>query len=417
MTKNENHSVWTAIMALVLAMGGASCNSSGRGEAGTAGRSAATAPSASGTGGATSALTSASPLQATGTMDFVTAVPLPLPKTPAYTAAQTTADVANAINILSTAVNVTAGNESGSKGAGTLLTEPLGVPLPRTENSASPLVAAPADSGTAGLAFSTARADLDPAPVNDQYPYRAAGKLFFNIENNSYICSASLIKKGIAVTAAHCVSEFGRRKYYNGWQFVPGYSNGIAPYGAWSVSKAYILPSYYDGTDECAQSGVVCRDDVAVLVLTPKPGTDSQPHYAGEYTGWFAYGWNSEGFTPQGITHVTQLGYPTCLDNGRFMERNDAQGVSSAQFSGNTVAGSLMCGGSSGGPWLINFGKQPQLTGTALGFSPMPNEVIGVTSWGASDTSVKRMGASPFLDTNLPVLVNRACADYPAACN
>jgi hypothetical protein len=149
---------------------------------------------------------------------------------------------------------------------------------------------------------------------------------------------------------------------------------------------------------------------VAVLTLKPQAGK-----FPGAKTGWFGYGWNGVGFTGSGLTHVTQLGYPSCLDNGVFMERNDVQGSVSASSSGNTVIGSLMCPGSSGGPWLINFGFPPQLTGTTGGSQAQANFVIGTTSW-VSSNAVKTMGASPFTSTNIVPLVNAACAATPAAC-
>jgi len=50
-------------------------------------------------------------------------------------------------------------------------------------------------------------------------------------------------------------------------------------------------PKYYNGTDNCAQYGVICPDDGAVITLNPQ-----SEHYAGYYTGWFGYGWNGYGF-------------------------------------------------------------------------------------------------------------------------
>jgi V8-like Glu-specific endopeptidase len=265
----------------------------------------------------------------------------------------------------------------------------------------------PADAGTSGLPFSTARADL-----NDQYPYSAAGKLFFNESGQTYICSASLINSGLVVTAAHCVANFGTNAYYSDWEFHPGYRNGTSPFGAWTVARAYVLTSYLDGTDPCQQRGVVCKDDVAVLVLSPQSGS-----YVGKRTGWFGVGYNGAGFTQQRITHVSQLGYPACLDNAGLMQRTDSQGAVDSTHSDNTIIGSLMCGGSSGGPWLINFGLQPVLTGTQFGIAPYPNTVVGVTSWGSTNNAVKWMGASPFTTDNLKKLIDTACSVYPAACN
>jgi len=266
----------------------------------------------------------------------------------------------------------------------------------------------PNEFGTSNPPFSTARADTNK-PTNKMYPYRAAGKLFFNIGESSFLCSASLIKPGIVVTAAHCVANYGRSQFYSNWQFVPGYRNGVAPYGVWTATSAWIMTSYYNGTDGCAVFGVVCPNDVALIVLNP----NSVGKFAGKYTGWLGYGWNGYGFTG-GITQISQLGYPVCLDNGLFMERNDSYGYTSSSNSNNTVIGSLMCGGSSGGPWAVNLGIRPNLTGTSSGTAADPNIVVGVTSWGYTSTAIKEQGAAPFTSGNITVLISSACSGSTA---
>ena len=166
---------------------------------------------------------------------------------------------------------------------------------------------------------------------------------------NSFVCSASLIKPGIVVTAAHCVANYGQSQFYSGWTFVPAYNNGSAPYGTWTAASATILTKYYIGTDSCAQFGVICPDDVALLTLNPQSGS-----YAGNAAGWFGYGWDGYGFNASSQALITQLGYPVALDGGLLMERNDSQGFVAPSLSNNTIIGSLMTGGSSGGPWLVN---------------------------------------------------------------
>ena len=257
--------------------------------------------------------------------------------------------------------------------------------------------------GTFDQPFTTARADLS-SPTNTMYPYRASGKLFFKIGTASYICSASLLKRGIVVTAAHCIVDFGKKQAYANWQFIPGYRNGIAPFGVWTASRVNVLGSYYAGTDSCAISGVVCTNDVAQIQLVPQNGA-----YPGTSTGWYGYAYNGWGFTPSGLTHITQIGYPAGLDSAAYMERNDSYGYKSPANSNNTIIGSLMDGGSSGGPWIANFGQPPVLTGVVAGSYPNPNVIVGVTSWGFTSSTVKAQGASPFLSTNIGTLINTAC--------
>ena len=333
--------------------------------------------------------------------DFVNMRPMPLPL------AAEPIDVVPSLEDLGTP-----GFSAGAVGNGQ--TNPITLPMPAISDDEGGMEGpyAPDEFGTAHQPFSTARADLLTLDTNTQYPYRASGQLTFQKpnDNSTWYCSASMIKRGLVVTAAHCVANYGQQQYYHNWHFFPGRRSGVAPYGDWTVFQVWIKTAYYNGTDNCAQYGVVCPDDVAVLILNTQSGA-----YVGTQTGWYSYGWGGFGFY-NGLTHITQIGYPLCLDHGTLMERNDSQGLVSASDSSNTVIGSLMCGGSSGGPWLNNFGVRPTLTGTGNGTAFNPNTVVGVTSWGAISNSVKHQGASPFTTNNIVSLVTSACNSRPAAC-
>jgi hypothetical protein len=271
----------------------------------------------------------------------------------------------------------------------------------------------PQEYGTSNQVYTTSEVNAYGDSTVRYYPYRAAGKLFFKIGGATYVCSASLIKTGIVVTAAHCVANFGQKQYYSNWQYVPAYDGGTAPYGTWNAASVMVLTSYYNGTDPCASgaTGVVCQDDVAVLTLAPQSGK-----YAGASTGYLGYGWNGYGFNPSNQALISQLGYPVALDSGSLMERTDSQGYVAPTLANNTVIGSLMTGGSSGGPWTVNLGIPPSLSGTSFGNAAAHNTVVGVTSWGYTSDAIKQEGASPFLSTNIVTLVNTACTATPAAC-
>ena len=339
--------------------------------------------------------------QAANMIDFEHATPMPLPN-PGY-ASPTEAES----SLLAPSRLGAPGHAAGGLGDGKRESLQLARPSPLAAQDE----VGSQEFGTSSQVFTTNRVDALGDNTQFYYPYRATGKLFFNIVGSTFVCSASLIKPGVVVTAAHCVANFGRQQFYSRWVFVPAYSNGSAPYGVWTALTAAVLTAYFNGTDSCAVSGVVCQDDVAVLVLNPQSGV-----YAGNRAGWYGYGWNGYGFNGSAQALIDQLGYPVALDSGALMERNDSQGFRSPSFSNNTIIGSLMTGGSSGGPWHVNLGIAPNLAGTSFGSAAQRNTVVGVTSWGYTNTAVKQQGASPFTSGNIVPLVNFACSVRPGAC-
>lgn len=236
------------------------------------------------------------------------------------------------------------------------------------------------------------------------FPYRATGKIYARWGSNWFVCTASLVKKGVLVTAAHCIHEFGKRAA--GWAdeviWIPAEINqnrNRGPYGVWKSRRMYIPNSYFTGNDTCTQTGVVCNNDIATIVLQRRGGK-----FAGNVLGWYDYGWNgfsyrSTSFLGNTTTvQITQLGYPVAFDRGYQMQRTDAVGwfVQDGALR-NTQLGSAQTGGSSGGPWLANFGTRPNVSSSAsLGSESASNVVIGVTSYGAVQVGFNRQGASFF---------------------
>ena len=263
--------------------------------------------------------------------------------------------------------------------------------------------------GTSTAPYTTARVAVSvqgssttaaDTPVTS-YPYRATGKLYFDYAGLRYVCSASLIKKGVLVTAAHCVFDYGKQAsgWHTNYVWCPANtSSSGGVYGCYNAGSARVLTTYYNGNDVCTQSGVVCNDDIATLLVTPRSGV-----YAGTVVGWYGYGWNGYSYRASSFlgnvttVQVTQLGYPAAFDSGYQMQRTDAVGWYYASGSlKNTQIGSAQTGGSSGGPWLVNFGTQPSVgSGASLGSSTV-QAIIGVTSYGSTTVGYNRQGASYF---------------------
>lgn len=79
-------------------------------------------------------------------------------------------------------------------------------------------------------------------------------------------CSASVVQssgRDLVVTAAHCLYGTGATI-----EFVPGFHNGQAPDGVWTVTRLYVSPSWQLSQDPAA--------DVAFLQVAPLNGRQIQ---------------------------------------------------------------------------------------------------------------------------------------------
>jgi hypothetical protein len=75
--------------------------------------------------------------------------------------------------------------------------------------------------------------------------------------------------------------------------------------------------------------------------------------------------------------------------------------------------GSDMRNGSSGGPWIQNFGVQAN--GQSGSQNDSPNKVIGVTSYGRTAPEPKVLGSS-ILDKRFVDLIHAACTHRQGNC-
>jgi len=256
------------------------------------------------------------------------------------------------------------------------------------------------------------------ASVPSTSPYNRTGKLYMVFSNSWGMCTASLVGKGVLVTAAHCLATYKRpNSYATQVYFVPSQyqdkgpgtpsktnTNTAGPYGSWAASN-FAVPTCYTSTGGCAQQATdaVGSNDIAIVLLANNQN-NQLPRDVG--IGANGYGWNGWGWNSDGYNALTQLGYPGALGvnlstRGISMIRTDGQTVS---FYGSSAAqkihlwGSQQTPGCSGGPNILNFGNQPNITSPAVaGSFPSPNIITGVTSFGNS--SIQRAGSSYFGQT------------------
>jgi V8-like Glu-specific endopeptidase len=259
---------------------------------------------------------------------------------------------------------------------------------------------APQAIGTSGLPFTTLRVFPDQAVST--YPYRAAGKLFFRDarKGTDNVCSASVISRRLVVTAGHCVFETVQNYFYTNFLFVPAFRNGAAPFRQWSWAFVHTTAAWVNGNGSFPNNG-----DFAIIE-TVDQAIGGATRRIGDVVGFL--GWITNGLVGQ---HLHTLGYPTNLDNGQRMQETTAETRRVSGFNAGQL-GSDQRGGSSGGPWIRDFG----VNGTG---NPVPaaqrNLVVGVTSYGPIAIGPRYQGSSIF-DNSFVQLRNQACARRAGNC-
>lgn len=258
----------------------------------------------------------------------------------------------------------------------------------------------PFNAGTLNAHFSSSR--VSPPASQTTYPFRTVGKLFFSdAAGGNYVCSASVISYRVVVTAGHCVHSGagGAAGFYRNFLFVPAFRNGVAPFGTWNWAYVTVTAAWAGG------GGVVPNAaDYAMFEMADRAAA---PTRIGSVTGFL--GWQTLSLA---TNHATMLGYPCNLDNCQQMHRVDA-GSFRGTAPNNVEYGSDARGGSSGGPWVQNFGEASvgQTGGTNAGM----NRVIAVTSYGYVSIDPKVQGAS-IPDNRWVQLWNNVCAHRVGNC-
>lgn len=282
----------------------------------------------------------------------------------------------------------------------------VGIPGVMTENGPVEAMDTPERAfGSFGIPYTTTRVQDGAGPasgatnanrLSTTAPYRQVGKLTFTTPSGNSYCSASVIRRGIIVTAAHCYQNFGSSTAFTNFQFRPGHygttgatTAQIQPYGVWTPFRTSRAASWANGTDRGC--GSARENDLALLAVRK----DSAGKFIGDRTGWFGYGWNNYSFVSspktgnQHTAAVSTLGYPALMDSGRIMQRTDGPTYTTTLCSSPTKQlwqGSNFTGGSSGGPWIVNFASVvPVLSGGAVPGTASVMAITGVTSWGTSD--------------------------------
>ncbi|MDA0713558.1 MAG: hypothetical protein O2897_06185 [bacterium] len=198
------------------------------------------------------------------------------------------------------------------------------------------------------------------------YPESTIGKLFVTIGDHDYVCSASVIRNNLLITARHCIYDYETNRWATNVVFYPGYDNGanlkLSSSGGWAARQLFTWTSDAESF----------RYDIAFIQTYNyhKTGCASKPgnHQIAEYTGYLGYKYGGS----YEDRHIDVFGYPQSSPfSGRYPYQCET--IAASFNADNTFGvGCDFTGGSSGGPWLDQY---------RLGESGDYNRVTSVTSF------------------------------------
>jgi V8-like Glu-specific endopeptidase len=202
----------------------------------------------------------------------------------------------------------------------------------------------------------------------------AVGKIFFTLDDEDYVCSGALVggpRSDVVLTAAHCVISVRRGdqgqanglKWATNWMFVPGFRNGLLPYGEYTARRFFVAPGW-TGPESASEQYDVAFVQVTTATLDGGSGAaQPPPGLPVEFMG-------SQDAAPANRAYV--FGYPSELPYTGLYLSYCAGPVAASGGSVRTACG--MTAGDSGGPWLAGFSPR-------AGAAP----VVAVSTYKVSD--------------------------------
>jgi V8-like Glu-specific endopeptidase len=157
------------------------------------------------------------------------------------------------------------------------------------------------------------------------------GALFRSGLSGGHHCTAGVVRssgRDLLVTAAHCLSGSTANA-----RFVPGYLNGAAPYGTWTIKKVIVSPKWTSDSDE--------NLDVAFAIVQPLGGRHVQDVVGGYKLG----------IGKSSTSTVRLTGYPSSAE-APLTCTNRIAPYTAHQLR---IACTAFTGGTSGSPWVTGL--------------------------------------------------------------
>jgi V8-like Glu-specific endopeptidase len=168
-----------------------------------------------------------------------------------------------------------------------------------------------------------------------------AGRVFFTYQGRTASCSGNAVtsaNKSTVITAGHCVKLGGA--FHTNWAFVPAYNNGNAPLGTWTAKSTHATPQWVASEDINFDIGAAVVNQLNGQSLTDVTGAQGIAFNQARGQNMYAFGWSAA--APYDGTKMIYCSGTVfndfLLSRGIGMTCNQT-------------------GGSSGGPWFLNFNE------------------------------------------------------------
>ncbi|MEV1239503.1 trypsin-like peptidase domain-containing protein [Nonomuraea sp. NPDC049750] len=170
---------------------------------------------------------------------------------------------------------------------------------------------------------------------------KTTGRVFFTYQGRNASCSGSAVtsaNKSVVLTAGHCVKMGGA--FHTNWVFVPGYDKGSRPNGTWAATKLLTTPQWNASED--------MDFDVAAAVVAPLRGNALTDVVGGQGVA----------FNQARRQQMYAFGYPAAAPyDGSKLTYCGGRAFDDFLMSKDQGLTCDMTGGSSGGPWFLNFNE------------------------------------------------------------
>ncbi len=192
-----------------------------------------------------------------------------------------------------------------------------------------------------------------------------AGRVFFTFNGDPASCSGNAVtsdNRSVVITAGHCVKYQG--SWHTNWIFVPGYDDGRTPHGEWAARLTLTTPQWEQSEDMNHDIGAAVVETLDGAHLTDVVGAQGIAFNQERNQDMYAFGYPAaDPYDGSTLIHCSGTTFTDFL------------------LTDDHAMSCDMTGGSSGGPWFLDFdestGTGVQASVNSFGYTFLPGYMFG----------------------------------------